>query len=418
MIPKLDQALAALLLDLDERGLLGETLVLVMGEFGRTPKLNSAGGRDHWPRAFSVLLAGGGVQGRPGDRADRRAGREPGRAPDHAGRPRPHGLHPARDRPRPGIPHRRRPPGQGRVRRRGHPRVPVLRSRADDVRLSLAPGPARHRAAGADDPERVGPIGHRPGRGPGRLGMAPGSQAGVVFRSSRDGRERHDPDGSGSRPGPGLLPRRLDPGRRGREPGRVGGGGAAGLALGRPRGPARRARGHRPRRDLARRREGPGHRGGRPGRAGLGRARRAARWPPWRGIPGRCWPWPPRPTARWLCSGGADATIRVWEPGPWRSVRSLNNHLGPVHALAFRPAQPGGRPATLASAGGDSTVPHLAAGDRPDGPDRPPPVAGALPARGRRTGLASWPGRRTAACGRSTATATRSTASRSWRPGR
>jgi hypothetical protein len=63
MIPKLDQALSTLLVDLDERGLLDETLVLVMGEFGRTPKLNSAGGRDHWPRAFSVLLAGGGVRG-------------------------------------------------------------------------------------------------------------------------------------------------------------------------------------------------------------------------------------------------------------------------------------------------------------------------------------------------------------------
>ena len=63
MIPKLDQALAALLADLDERGLLDETLVVVMGEFGRTPKLNTAGGRDHWPRAFSVLLAGGGVRG-------------------------------------------------------------------------------------------------------------------------------------------------------------------------------------------------------------------------------------------------------------------------------------------------------------------------------------------------------------------
>jgi len=63
MIPKLDQALASLLADLDERGLLAETLVLVMGEFGRTPKLNTAGGRDHWPRAFSVLLAGAGVRG-------------------------------------------------------------------------------------------------------------------------------------------------------------------------------------------------------------------------------------------------------------------------------------------------------------------------------------------------------------------
>jgi WD40 repeat protein len=59
---------------------------------------------------------------------------------------------------------------------------------------------------------------------------------------------------------------------------------------------------------------------------------------------------------KWFCSGGADGTIRVWEPGPWSSVRSLNNHLGPVHALAFRPAQAEGRPATLASAGGDATV--------------------------------------------------------------
>lgn len=62
-IPKLDEALSALLGDLGERGLLKETLVLVMGEFGRTPKLNTAAGRDHWPRAFSVLLAGAGVKG-------------------------------------------------------------------------------------------------------------------------------------------------------------------------------------------------------------------------------------------------------------------------------------------------------------------------------------------------------------------
>jgi len=63
LIPKLDQGLAALLDDLDGRGLLDETLVMVMGEFGRTPKLNTDGGRDHWPRAFSVLLAGAGVRG-------------------------------------------------------------------------------------------------------------------------------------------------------------------------------------------------------------------------------------------------------------------------------------------------------------------------------------------------------------------
>jgi len=63
-LPGLDQAVTALVDDLDGRGLLAETLVVVMGEFGRTPKVNSSGGRDHWPRVNSVLLAGGGV--RPG----------------------------------------------------------------------------------------------------------------------------------------------------------------------------------------------------------------------------------------------------------------------------------------------------------------------------------------------------------------
>ena len=63
LIPSLDLAFSALIDDLDERGRLDETLVVVMGEFGRTPKLNSAGGRDHWPRVFSVALAGGGIRG-------------------------------------------------------------------------------------------------------------------------------------------------------------------------------------------------------------------------------------------------------------------------------------------------------------------------------------------------------------------
>lgn len=63
LIPSLDLALSGLVTDLQERGMLDETLVVVMGEFGRTPKLNTAGGRDHWPRVFSVALAGGGVRG-------------------------------------------------------------------------------------------------------------------------------------------------------------------------------------------------------------------------------------------------------------------------------------------------------------------------------------------------------------------
>jgi hypothetical protein len=62
-LPNLDRAYASLITDLRERGLLDSTLVVLMGEFGRTPKLNALGGRDHWPRAGFTCLAGGGVKG-------------------------------------------------------------------------------------------------------------------------------------------------------------------------------------------------------------------------------------------------------------------------------------------------------------------------------------------------------------------
>ncbi len=62
-MPPLDQGVATLVSDLDERGLLDSTLVLVLGEFGRTPKINKDGGRDHWPHAMSVLTAGAGIPG-------------------------------------------------------------------------------------------------------------------------------------------------------------------------------------------------------------------------------------------------------------------------------------------------------------------------------------------------------------------
>jgi uncharacterized protein (DUF1501 family) len=61
-LPNLDRAYAALITDLRERGLLESTLVVLMGEFGRTPKLNALAGRDHWPRAGFICLAGGGVK--------------------------------------------------------------------------------------------------------------------------------------------------------------------------------------------------------------------------------------------------------------------------------------------------------------------------------------------------------------------
>jgi hypothetical protein len=63
LIPPVDQGMAALLTDLRARGLLENTLVIWMGEFGRTPRVNLTAGRDHFPQAFNVALAGGGVRG-------------------------------------------------------------------------------------------------------------------------------------------------------------------------------------------------------------------------------------------------------------------------------------------------------------------------------------------------------------------
>jgi Protein of unknown function (DUF1501) len=62
-MPAFDQAFATLINDLDRTGLLKETLVMVSSEFGRTPKINAQSGRDHYPKVFSVVLAGGGVKG-------------------------------------------------------------------------------------------------------------------------------------------------------------------------------------------------------------------------------------------------------------------------------------------------------------------------------------------------------------------
>ena len=61
-LPVFDQAFATLITDLSQRGLLDSTLVMVSSEFGRTPKINATAGRDHWPKVFSVVLAGGGIK--------------------------------------------------------------------------------------------------------------------------------------------------------------------------------------------------------------------------------------------------------------------------------------------------------------------------------------------------------------------
>ena len=62
-LPRLDEALSALITDLEDRGLLKNTLVVVTGEFGRTPRINGDAGRDHWARSWSVVVGGGGMKG-------------------------------------------------------------------------------------------------------------------------------------------------------------------------------------------------------------------------------------------------------------------------------------------------------------------------------------------------------------------
>jgi uncharacterized protein (DUF1501 family) len=61
-LPAFDQGFATLVRDLESRGLLDTTLIMISSEFGRTPKINPSAGRDHWPKVFSVVLAGGGLK--------------------------------------------------------------------------------------------------------------------------------------------------------------------------------------------------------------------------------------------------------------------------------------------------------------------------------------------------------------------
>ncbi len=82
LLPQLDAAFSALLDDLDARGMLERTLVVVVGDFGRTPKINAnAAGRDHWNFCYSLVLAGGGVRGGYVHGASDKIGAKPGRNP-------------------------------------------------------------------------------------------------------------------------------------------------------------------------------------------------------------------------------------------------------------------------------------------------------------------------------------------------
>jgi Protein of unknown function (DUF1501) len=75
--PMFDMAYSALLEDLSERGLLETTLVVATGEFGRTPRINPAGGRDHWPQCWTIIVAGGGIKGGQVYGSSDRIGSEP-----------------------------------------------------------------------------------------------------------------------------------------------------------------------------------------------------------------------------------------------------------------------------------------------------------------------------------------------------
>ena len=63
LLPVFDQGASALLTDLQQRGTLDETLVVMLTDFGRTPKINGSAGRDHYPNVYSIFMAGGGIQG-------------------------------------------------------------------------------------------------------------------------------------------------------------------------------------------------------------------------------------------------------------------------------------------------------------------------------------------------------------------
>jgi uncharacterized protein (DUF1501 family) len=81
LLPDFDRAFCALVDDLERRGRLDTTMVVATGEFGRTPRLNAAGGRDHWPAAWSAVVAGGGTRGGQVIGATDRHGGEPAAQP-------------------------------------------------------------------------------------------------------------------------------------------------------------------------------------------------------------------------------------------------------------------------------------------------------------------------------------------------
>lgn len=83
LLPPMDRAVSTLIADLDERGMLDDTLVVMLGEMGRTPTINKNSGRDHWPDVYSVLMAGGGLTRGQVLGSSTRGGEQPGSRPVH-----------------------------------------------------------------------------------------------------------------------------------------------------------------------------------------------------------------------------------------------------------------------------------------------------------------------------------------------
>ena len=123
LLPPFDARFSCLLDDLTDRGLLERTLVVVMGEIGRTPKINGGAGRDHWEFCYTVLFAGGGIKGGFVYGASDRRGAYPSTEPGHRQRHHRHHLPRARHPGRSGTPRPAGPPRSAGPGRHADPRT-------------------------------------------------------------------------------------------------------------------------------------------------------------------------------------------------------------------------------------------------------------------------------------------------------
>ena len=156
-LPAFESSIAALIEDLDQRGLLDTTLVVALGEFGRTPKINKDGGRDHWSNAMSVLFAGCGTPGGQVVGATDARGYAAMRARPLPRELRRHGLHEARHRPRQDPLHPQRPARLPGERPDPDPGIDGMSQRSRTFALLFSRGVGRgHHIAVAKPPTLTG----------------------------------------------------------------------------------------------------------------------------------------------------------------------------------------------------------------------------------------------------------------------